>query len=81
MSAFRRAIRAHPLLSFFVLAYGVSWAFWCPAVLASFGWIEPVPARHLHLAGALGPMIAAMILTSLAAGQFGLAHLAKRCCQ
>jgi hypothetical protein len=37
MSAFGRSTRDRPLLLFFVLAYAVSWAFWYPAVLASFG--------------------------------------------
>jgi membrane protease YdiL (CAAX protease family) len=78
MSAFKRIIRDRPLLSFFLLAYAVSWAIWWPAVLASFGWIDPVPARHLHLAGGLGPMVAAIVVTSLAGGQPALARLAKR---
>jgi len=78
MSAFGRSIRDRPLLSFFLLAYAVSWAFWCPAFFASFGWIDPVPARHLHLAGGLGPMVAAIVVTSLVGGQPAIARLAKR---
>ena len=75
----RHVIRNRPLLWFFALAYAVSWTFWLPAVAASVGWIGPVPSRHLHLAGGLGPMLAAMIVTSLADGQPGLARLAMRC--
>jgi membrane protease YdiL (CAAX protease family) len=72
-------MRTRSLLWFFGLAYAVSWALWFPAVLASFGWIGPVPSRYLHLAGGLGPMLAAMIVTSVSQGQRGLARLAKRC--
>ncbi len=50
------------LLGFFALAYAISWALWAPAVLSHWGWIGPVPVRALHLAGALGPMIAAAIV-------------------
>ena len=79
MGAFERSIRDRPLVWFFALAYAISWAFWLPAVLASVGWIGPVPSRHLHLAGGLGPMISAIVVTSLAEGQPALAQLAKRC--
>jgi hypothetical protein len=48
------------------------------ALLASFGWIDPMPARCLHLAGGLGPMVAAIAVTSLARGQTALVRLAKR---
>ena len=27
-------VRRHPLVSFFVLAYGLSWAYWIPLALA-----------------------------------------------
>jgi len=72
-------MRTRPLLWFFGLAYAVSWAFWFPAVVASFHWIDPIPSRYLHLVGGLGPMLAAMIVTSLTEGQSGLTRLAKRC--
>lgn len=74
-----RSIQARPVLWFFGLAYAVSWVLWFPAVLASFGWIGPIPARYLHLAGGLGPMVAAMIVASLTEGRPGLTRLAKRC--
>jgi len=79
MGAFDRLIPARPLVWFFALAYAISWAFWLPAVLASVGWIGPVPSRHLHLAGGLGPMVSAIVVTSLAEGRPALAQLAKRC--
>jgi membrane protease YdiL (CAAX protease family) len=74
-----RSMRNRPLLWFFGLGYAISWAFWFPAVVASFGWSGPIPFRYLHLAGGLGPMLAAMIVTSLTEGRPGLTRLAKRC--
>jgi CAAX protease family protein len=67
------------LLPFFGLAYAVSWTLWLPAVAASVGWIDPVPSRYLHLAGGLGPMVAAVIVTFWANGPEGLRQLAKQC--
>ena len=78
-SRLARSMRTRSLLWFFGLAYAVSWALWFPAVLASFSVIGPLPSRYLHLAGGLGPMLAAVIVASLAQGQPGLARLARRC--
>jgi len=72
------SIRNRPLPWFFAIAYAVSWTLWCPAVAASFGWIGPVPSCHLHLAGGLGPMVAATMATFVAEGRPGLARLSKR---
>jgi hypothetical protein len=79
MRALAPSVRDRPLRWFFALAYAVSWALWFPAAAASVGWVGPVPSYHLHLAGGLGPMLAAMIVTWLAEGQPALARLAKRC--
>jgi hypothetical protein len=76
---FTPVIRDHPLSSFFVLAYAVSWAFWLPAAFASLGWIDPVPSKQLHLAGGLGPMAAAIVVTALLGGRASLSRLAQRC--
>jgi hypothetical protein len=78
-SSVTHSIRDRRLLWFFALAYALSWALWLPTLVASLGWIAPVPSRHLHFAGGLGPMLAAMIVMSLAEGRPGLARLAKRC--
>jgi len=51
------------LLRFFAIAYGVSWAFWLPAAAAHLGWIAPVSSGLLHLAGGLGPMSSAILVT------------------
>ena len=72
-------MKRHPLAAFFVLAYAVSWLLWAPAALAHLGWIEPVPSRYLHLAGGLGPMLAAAMMTVVVGGRSAFSHLAGRC--
>jgi membrane protease YdiL (CAAX protease family) len=79
MRRFSAVILRNPLWWFFLVAYAISWAFWLPAVFASLGWIAPVPSRYLHLVGGLGPMMAAVVLTSVVGGRPDLSRLAKRC--
>ncbi|MBD0328075.1 MAG: CPBP family intramembrane metalloprotease, partial [Pyrinomonadaceae bacterium] len=65
---------------FFVLAYAFSWVVWAPAVLFSRGASEE-PQRLtalLHLAGALGPMASAFLVTALAGGSAGVGELLRR---
>lgn len=49
-------IRRHPLVSFFVLAYGLSWAYWTPLALAG---VRTAPGSSTtHEPGLLGPALA-----------------------
>src|SRR5215208_6162757 len=70
--------RRHPLILFFVLAYAYSWAVWAPAVLLSRGSSEPQTSALLHLAGGLGPMASAFVVTALAGGYAGIRELLGR---
>jgi uncharacterized protein len=72
-------MKRRPLALFFAFAYAVSWLFWAPAVLARLGWIGPVPSRVLHLAGGLGPMLAAIAVTVATGGRPALARLGRGC--
>ncbi|HET6532762.1 MAG TPA: type II CAAX endopeptidase family protein [Actinoplanes sp.] len=54
-------IAGHPLLSFVLLAYGVSWLLWLPAVLG-------VGGMPLLVAGAFGPAVAAAVVTRCTGG-------------
>src|SRR3954464_11834006 len=73
----RAAVRSHPLLSYVVLAYAISWAWWIPMALrgdvvrAGVGW-------PTHLPGLAGPALSAAIVTALAEGRTGLADLGAR---
>jgi membrane protease YdiL (CAAX protease family) len=69
-------IRGHPLLAFFVLAYGLSWAYWIPLALAG---VRTAPgSTATHEPGLLGPALAAFIVTGLTQGRAGVAVLARR---
>lgn len=66
------------LLLFYGLALAISWAIWIPLAAGRLGWLDPQPA-WLHLAGSLGPALAAVI-TARWQGQLAslLAGLAPR---
>ncbi len=88
LSSARSIIGSRPLLSFFVLANTVSWLAWLPYILSGHGlghWDLRVPGGDLGsqlillLPGAyLGPITAAVVVTSLADGRAGLRRWARR---
>ncbi len=75
--ALRRTARAHPLGLFWLLACGLSWAWWVPMAVAGAS-----PAHGVgwptHLPGLLGPAVAAFMVAALAEGRVGVAALAGR---
>ncbi len=66
----RRAVRRHPLGSYFVLAFVVSWAYWIPLALSG--------GDGSHVPGLVGPAVAGVIVTSLVDGHAGLRDLWAR---
>ena len=69
-------VRRNPLVSFFVLAYGLSWAYWIPLALAG---VRTAPGSSAtHEPGLLGPALAAFIITGLTKGRAGVVVFAKR---
>ena len=69
-------VRRNPLVSFFVLAYGLSWAYWIPLALAG---VRTAPGSvSTHEPGLLGPALAACIVTGLTQGKAGVVALAGR---
>jgi uncharacterized protein len=72
-----KSLRNSPLLSFVALAYAISWACWAPLVLARYGVPGSPPSRYLHLLGALGPALAA-IVTARWTGPVALSGLWRR---
>lgn len=66
-----------------LLAYGLSWLVWAPAVLASAGIITaPLPLELLTalaiLVGAFGPLVAAVTVTGREQGRAGVRELLAR---
>ena len=70
------AKRAFPL-GFFVLAFALTWSFWCAAALEARGLIPPLPVPAVFL-GAFGPMVAAVVMTTLEGRRAGLRSLLAR---
>jgi membrane protease YdiL (CAAX protease family) len=69
-------VRKHPVVTFFVLAYGLSWAYWVPLAIAG---VQVGPgSRSTHFPGLLGPAFAAFIVTGTTDGKRGIVALARR---
>ena len=69
-------IRRNPVISFFVLAYGLSWAYWIPLALSG---VRAAPgSTATHVPGLLGPALAAFFITAVTEGRAGVDSLAKR---
>lgn len=65
-----RLARQQPVLSFFLLAYLLSWLLWWP--MAATG-----ESRPLLALGSFGPTVAALLLTGLVEGRAGLRRLLR----
>lgn len=69
------------LVTYFGLAYGISWIIWLPLYASAWGighW--PVLPFH-HGLGALGPLIASFLTTWIFSKQDGVKRLIKQCFQ
>jgi membrane protease YdiL (CAAX protease family) len=71
-------IKKHPLIIYFTLAYAVSWCFEIPLALSTRGLIKAQIPMAIHYLGAFGPMIAALIVTTLTEGTAGIRTLLSR---
>lgn len=83
-----RAVRRHPLVAFFVLAYAASWLGWLPYVLSADG-LGVLRFRFPELLGTtqllgvlpgayVGPLGAALLVTAITGGPEGLRHWRRR---
>lgn len=88
MTMVEHLVRQRPLLSFFLLAYGVSWLAWTPYLLSLDGF-GVLPFRFPELLGDtqligimpgayLGPLTAAFTVTALTEGRAGLRRWRSR---
>jgi len=82
-SPLRRLIKRHPLLTFFVLAYGLTWPFMIADALGSWSVIPfRIPMTGLGIAitllGAYGPTFAALITAGATSGKAGIRTLLRR---
>jgi uncharacterized protein len=76
----RGFVHRHPLATFLVLAYGLSWTWWVPMALS--GARVRVGSGHpSHFPGLLGPALAAVIVTMVRDGMAGMRDLLRRMCR
>jgi membrane protease YdiL (CAAX protease family) len=65
-------VKEHPIITYFVLAYAISWIIVAPLVASAQGWIEvPIPFS-LHYLNDYAPLLAAIITTAITSGREGL---------
>lgn len=71
-------IRRHPIATFFVLAYGISWVLWAPLWLPALG-LGHLPLLPFHHAlGAIGPIAAGLFMAAVEGGRAGVVDLLRR---
>ena len=74
-------LRRHPLVSFFVLAYAVTWLLWAPMVVAgvpAFSASRHVPSFAALPAVAIGVSGSAFLMTTITQGRTGIRRLLQR---
>jgi membrane protease YdiL (CAAX protease family) len=72
------AMRRHPLVAYFVLAYAMTWVLVFPLVLQGLGLTGELVPSGWHALGALGPISAALVVTAGVGGRPALAEFAGR---
>ena len=71
-------VKEHPIITYFVLAYAISWIIVAPLVASAQGFIDvPIPFA-LHYLNDYAPLLAAIITTAVASGRDGLRDLFQR---
>jgi len=66
-------------VSFFVIAFAISWLLWLPQVLDSIGWVQfPEFVGILGMFAPFGPFVAALWLTGRQGGREAVKRLLKR---
>jgi len=71
-------LKSRPVASYYVLACLITWSFQIPLALSAQGLIDWSPPPSLHFFGALGPILAAVIVTGMTQGTAGLRDLVQR---
>ena len=70
-------IRRHPVVSYFVIAFVVSWAIWISMALANFRVVQG-SAWPTHVPGMTGPIVAALVMSAIVGGGMGVKELVSR---
>ena len=70
-------LRRHSVVSYFVIAFAVSWATWIPMALARVRVIQ-ASAWPTHVPGIIGPIVAAFVMSAVVGGGAGVKDLVSR---
>ena len=70
----------HPLVSYFLFAFGFSWLMFLPGLLVYYGVLSlsAQAVRSFAIAGLLGPILSGFIMTGLIEGWPGISRLLRR---
>ena len=71
-------VKEHPIITFFILAYAISWIIVAPLVASAQGFIDVSVPFALHYLNDDAPLSAAIITTAIANGTDGLRELFQR---
>jgi membrane protease YdiL (CAAX protease family) len=79
-SVLNRLLARHPLVFYFVFAFGFSWLMFLPGLLMYYGVLSlsPYVVRCLAIAGLLGPILSGFIMTAVTEGRPGISCLLRR---
>ena len=70
-------LRRHSVVSYFVIAFAISWAIWIPMALAGVRVIQ-ASAWPSHVPGMIGPIVAAFLMSAAVGGGAGVKDLVSR---
>ena len=73
-----KGIKQHSLISYFVLAFGISWVATIPLIAAAHGLSLESVSPYLHYLVLSGPMLAAIIIVGIERGADGIKELLGR---
>jgi len=73
-SGLLRAMQSHPLASYFIIAYGITWGLSIPTTLGAWG-LLPGDWTILFVIGTFGPFIASFVMTYITQGRKGVSRL------
>ena len=71
-------VKEHPIITYFILAYAISWIIMAPLVASAQGFIDVSVPFALHYLNDYAPLSAAIITTAIANGTDGLRELFQR---
>ena len=73
-SGLLHAMQSHPLASYFIIAYAITWSLSIPTTLGAWG-LMPGDWTILFVVGTFGPFVASFVMTYITQGRKGVSRL------